>query len=446
MAPDVNLTFKQAQALLDKRGFGITPGLERIEALVDMLDHPELSYPTVHISGTNAKTSTGRILAAILAGHGLKTGLYTSPHLSSVTERYSLFGWDEGLIYEDISKEDFAFTLGYLLPFVELMENDRDESLTYFELTTAIAFEWMSEKSVGAAIMESGMGGRWDATNLVDGSVAILTPIDVDHKEFLGNSPAANASEKVEIIKPGATVVTAAQHPEVADQIHAKAKAVGAQVIGVGDQLHLDVNDTAVGGRLVSVRTPTAAYEEMFLPLHGAHQGANLALAIAAAEALLNSQLDHDQLRAALLSVTSPGRLEVLNRHPLVVVDGAHNPSAAAALVATLPHDFAYERLTVVATVFEDKDVAGVLTPLASIAGRMILTRSNSSRSADPVELRRAMPASAVQPEVVESLEEAVDLAVSSSLDDEMVLVTGSLFGAGQARRHLLEKQDGESP
>lgn len=445
----VKLTFKQAAALLNKRGFGITPGLGRIEALMEMLDHPELNYPTVHISGTNAKTSTGRILAALLASHGLKVGLYTSPHLSSITERFALVGWDEELVFDEMPEEDLAFTLAYLLPFVELVENDRDESLTYFELTTAIAFEWMSDKSVGAGVVESGMGGRWDATNLVDSSVAILTPIDVDHVEFLGDSAAANAAEKVEIIKPGAAVVTARQHPEVAEQIVAKAAAVGARVIGLGDQLHLDVNDTAVGGRLLSVRTPKAAYEELFVPLHGAHQGANVAMAIAAAEALLNQQLDHDLLRASLLSVTSPGRLEVLGRHPLVVVDGAHNPSAAAALVATLPHDFAYERLTVVATVFEDKDIEGVLTPLASVAGRIILTRSDSRRAATPDRLRQALPASAVEPEIVDSLEEAVDLAVSSSLDDEMVLVAGSLFGAGQARQHLLKSAraaSGDSP
>lgn len=443
--PGFKLTFKQASSVLNKRGFGITPGLERMEALMDMLDHPELNYPTIHISGTNAKTSTGRILAALLASHGLKTGLYTSPHLSSVTERYGLVGWDEGLMFDQMPEEDFAFTLAYLLPFIELVENDRDESLTYFEITTAIAFEWMSDKSVGAGIVESGMGGRWDATNLVDSSVAILTPIDVDHRQFLGDSAAANAAEKVEIIKSGATVVTARQHREVAEQIAAKASAVGARVIGLGDQLHLDVNDTAVGGRLLSVRTPNASYEELFLPLHGAHQGQNLAVAIAAAEALLNQELDAEALRAALLSVTAPGRLEVLNRHPLVVVDGAHNPSAAAALVATLPHDFAYERLTLVATVFDDKDVAGVLTPLASVAGRIILTRADSSRAATPARLQQALPPSAVEPEIVDGLEEAVDLAISSSLDDEMVLVAGSLFGAGQARRHLLKSADGRA-
>ncbi|MEX2587338.1 MAG: cyanophycin synthetase [Actinomycetota bacterium] len=439
----MKLSFKQAGALLNKRGFGITPGLERIAALMDMLDHPELKYPTIHIAGTNAKTSTGRILAAVLASHGLKTGLYTSPHLSSITERYGLAGWDDGLMFDAMSEEDFAFTLAYLLPFVELVENDRDESLTYFELTTAVAFEWMLEKSVGAGIVESGMGGRWDATNLVDSAVSILTPIDVDHQQFLGNSPAASAAEKVEIIKPASTVVTARQHPEVAEQVAAKGAAVGARVIGLGEQLHLEVNDTAVGGRLIGVRTSEASYEELFLPLHGAHQGANLALAIAAAEALLNQELDHDLLRAALLSVTSPGRLEVLGRHPLVVVDGAHNPSAAAALVATLPHDFAYERLTLVLTVFEDKDVEGILAPLASVAGRIILTRSDSARAAAPVRLRQALPPSAVEPEIVDNLEEAVDLAVASSLDDEMVLVTGSLFGIGQARQHLLNGAGG---
>lgn len=441
----MRLSFRQARARLEARGYGITPGLGRIEALMDMLDHPQLNYPTVHLAGTNGKSSTGRILASLLAAHGLKIGLFTSPHLRSITERYSLVGWDGGLLYDEMSEEDFARTMSYLLPFVELIENDRDESLTYFELGTAIAFEWMSEKSVATGIVEAGMGGRWDATNLVASSVAILTPIEVDHAEFLGSTRDANASEKVEIIKPGATVVSARQHPDVAVQIAAKASAVGATVVALGEDLSLEANGTAVGGRLLEVRTPRTRYEELFVPLHGAYQGSNAVLAVAAAEVLLNRALDPEVVQAALASVRSPGRLEVLSRRPLVVVDGAHNPSAAAALTATLPHDFAYDRLTLVVTIFKDKDIRGVLAPLAPLASRIILTSSDSARAAEPARLRQALPPGAPEPELVDRLEDAVDLAMASSLDDEMVLVTGSLYGAGQARRHLLEDAAGRA-
>lgn len=438
----MKLNFRQARALLDKRGYGITPGLGRIQALMDLLDHPELNYPTVHIAGTNGKTSIGRILSAILAAHELKVGLYTSPHLHNITERYHLIGWDDGLVVEAISEEDLAFTLGYLMPFVELVENDRDESLTYFELTTALAFEWMSDKSVGVGVIEAGMGGQWDATNVVNSSVAVLGPIEVDHREFLGDSPGANAAEKVGIVKPGSVVVSAGQRPEVAEQIRAKAADARADLLTVGEQLQVEGNDTAVGGRLVTLRTPHGRYEDVFLPLHGSHQGVNLLLAVAAAEGLLSRQLRDDVLRAALEKVTCPGRLEVVNRQPLVVLDGAHNPSAAAALATTVPHDFAYTRLTLVATVFADKDVAGVLAALAPLADRIILTRSDSPRSANPRVLRQALPAGSLEPEIVPNLPDAVDLAITSSLDDEMVLVSGSLYGVGQARRFVLDNAE----
>lgn len=439
----MKLTFKRAQALLAARGFGITPGLERMEALLHLLDGPQLNYPTIHLAGTNGKTSTARMTAAILAAHGLNAGLYTSPHLLEITERYVLAGWDESLLFDEIAEEEFSATLEYLLPFIEVVEAERGEPLTYFEVTTAIAFEWMCEKVVGAGVIEAGMGGRWDATNLIDSAVAILAPIRVDHREFLGATPAQNAQEKVGIMKPGCTAVVADQTPEVMDLIEAKAQSVDAHLVVLGKGLTVPVNDTAVGGRLMEIRTPEAVYEELFLPLHGAHQGRNLALAIAAAESLLNRPLDADLLRASLAQVTSPGRMEILKRHPLVVVDGAHNPSAAAALAGALPNDFAYDRLNLVLTIFDDKDLPGVLAPLAPLAGRIILTRSNSPRAADPERIRAALPPGSAEPVMIESLEEAVDLAVATSLDDELVLVTGSLFGAGQARRHLLGNQGG---
>lgn len=437
----MGLTPKQAHAFLDARGFGITPGLARIEALTRLLSEPQLNFLTIHLAGTNGKTSTARILTAILAGHGLSTGLYTSPHLDNVRERYVLAGWDEGLVWDTISEQEFADILTYLRPFIQQVEDDLGESLTYFELTTALAFEWMSERSVAAGVIETGLGGRWDATNLVRSMVSVITPIDVDHSAYLGTTPKANASEKVDIIKVGSTVVSAAQTPEVMEQLNTRVKKVGATPLVLGTDFHIASNETAVGGRAVTLKTPRTTYEDLFLPLHGAHQGVNLAMAVTAAEAFVNRDLDFDLLQASLLSVTSPGRLEVVGRKPLIVLDGAHNPHAALALRNTLSSDFLFKNLTIVLSVFEDKDIKGVLDELVPMADRVILTRGSNVRFASPETLRELAPIVAGQdpPELVPTIEDAIDRARSISDDEDMILITGSLHGVGDARNYLLK-------
>ncbi len=435
------LSYTHAKEFLESRGFGITPGLARIEGLTRLLGDPQLSFPTIHLAGTNGKTSTARMITAILAAHGLTTGLYTSPHLNDVEERFVVAGWDGGLISEQMSPDEFADTISYLQPFVELVENDMGEAVTYFELTTAMAFAWMSERSVVAGVIETGLGGRWDATNLVESTVSLLTSVGVDHSAYLGTTPAANAAEKVDIVKPGSTVVSASQPPEVLELLEARAAKVGATVVLLGRDFHLDSNETAVGGRSVTLRTGPATYEELFVPLHGEHQGINLALAVAAAEAFLGRALDFDLLQAALASVSSPGRLEVMDRKPLVVLDGAHNPNAAVALKTTLATDFLFKSLTMVLSIFEDKDIPGMLELLVPSADRVIFTRADNPRAAKPQVLRDAAPVVPGQdpPELIEPLERAVDRALAISDEDDMVLVTGSLHAVGEARRHLLE-------
>lgn len=437
----MGLNYTQAHDYLESRGFGITPGLARIEALTRLLDDPQLNFLTIHVAGTNGKSSTSRILAAILAGHGLSTGLYTSPHLSHVRERFVLAGWDEGMVWDVIGEQEFADTVNYLMPFIEMVETDLGEPLTYFELTTALAFEWMSDRSVAAGILETGLGGRWDATNLVRSQVAVLTPVDVDHSGYLGTTPAANGAEKVDIIKVGSTVVSAGQLPEVMELLLARTTKVGAEPLVLGTDFHIVSNETAVGGRAVTLKTPRADYEDLFLPLHGAHQGVNLALAVAAAEAFLDRNLDFDLLQAALESVTSPGRLEVMGRKPLVVLDGAHNPHAALALRTTLSSDFLFKNLTMVISVFEDKDVAGVLNELVPAADRVIFTRADSERAASPESLAAVAPVVAGQdaPELVPTMSAALNRAMDISDEEDMILVTGSLHGVGEARRLLLE-------
>ena len=436
----MGLTPKQAHAFLDSRGFGITPGLARIEALTRLLSDPQLNFLSIHLAGTNGKTSTARIITSILAGHGLSTGLYTSPHLHDVRERFVLAGWDEGPVWDIIDEQEFADTLTYLLPFIQMVEDDLGEPLTYFELTTAMAFEWMSERSVAAGVIETGLGGRWDATNLVRSSVSVLTPVDVDHAAYLGSTPAANGSEKVDIIKVGSTVISAAQVPEVMDLLAARTTKVGAKSLVLGTDFHIASNETAVGGRAVTLKTPGASYEDLFLPLHGAHQGVNLALAVAAAEAFLGRDLDPELLAASLLSVTSPGRLEVVGRKPLIVLDGAHNPHAALALRNTLSADFLFKKLTIVLSIFEDKDIKGVLDQLVPAADRVILTRGDNPRFASPETLRDLAPVVAGHdaPELAPTMEDALDRARLLSDEEDMILITGSLHGVGDARRHLL--------
>ncbi|HEX2178552.1 MAG TPA: folylpolyglutamate synthase/dihydrofolate synthase family protein [Actinomycetota bacterium] len=439
------LSYTHAKHMLESRGFGITPGLARIEALTRLLGEPQLRFPTIHLAGTNGKTSTARLITAILAAHGLTTGLYTSPHLNDVEERFVLAGWDDGLISEQMTPDELAETVSYLKPFVELVENEQGEPVTYFELTTAMAFEWMSERSVAAGVIETGLGGRWDATNLVDSAVSVLTQVGVDHTAYLGDTPAANASEKVDIVKPGSTVVSASQAPEVLQLLEARAGKVGATVVLLGRDFFLDSNETAVGGRSVSMRTARGSYTELFVPLHGAHQGVNLALAVAATEAFLDRELDFDLLQSALSAATSPGRLEVMGRQPLVVLDGAHNPHAAVALKTTLASDFLFKNLTMVLSIFEDKDLRGMLELLVPSADRVIFTRADNPRAAKPEVLRDAAPVVPGQdpPDLVEPLERAVDRALEISDDDDMVLVTGSLHAVGEARRHLLSRSSG---
>ncbi|CAN5892583.1 folylpolyglutamate synthase/dihydrofolate synthase family protein [soil metagenome] len=436
----MGLTPKQAHAFLDARGFGITPGLARIEALTRLLSDPQLNFLTIHLAGTNGKTSTARILTAILAGHGLSTGLYTSPHLHDVRERFVLAGWGDGPIWDIITEQEFAGILTYLLPFIQMVEDDLGESLTYFELTTAMAFEWMSERSVAAGVIETGLGGRWDATNLVRSSVSVLTPVDVDHAAYLGSTPAANGSEKVDIIKVGSTVISAAQTPEVMDLLAARTTKVGAESLVLGTDFHIASNETAVGGRAVTLKARSATYEDLFLPLHGAHQGVNLALAVAAAEAFLGKGLDPDLLATSLLSVTSPGRLEVVGRKPLIVLDGAHNPHAALALRNTLSSDFLFKNLTIVLSIFEDKDIKGVLDQLVPAADRVILTRGDNPRFASPETLRDLAPVvpGQDQPELVPTMEDAIDRARSITDEEDMILITGSLHGVGDARKYLV--------
>ncbi|HEX2258767.1 MAG TPA: folylpolyglutamate synthase/dihydrofolate synthase family protein [Actinomycetota bacterium] len=434
------LSFKEASALIEGRGFGIKPDLSRIRRLLELTDNPHLGYPTLHLAGTNGKSSTARMAGAILAAHGLNSGVYTSPHLQTIRERMALAGWGlSGLIWECIPEREFASTLEYLLPFIDLVERDLGQ-MTYFEVSTALAFEWMLERSVAAGVVETGLGGRWDATNLIQSVVAVLTHIDVDHSKMLGSTPLENAHEKVEIIKPGAWVISDRQEPEVGALVAQQARKKGATLRVLGSDFRVLSNVTAVGGRVISVDSGLARYEELFVPLHGIYQASNLAMAIAACESFMGRSLDAGILAAVVADMRSPGRLEVLGHQPLVLLDGAHNPHAAAALARSITEEFHHRNLTVVFTVSKDKDIEGILSNLSPLTDRFIVSRFNNKRAASPVEVAALPVLRGKQTKVVESLEEAVDLAISAAAEDDIVLVTGSLYGVGEAREHLTGK------
>ncbi|HEY8202961.1 MAG TPA: cyanophycin synthetase [Actinomycetota bacterium] len=476
------LSYQDAVRELDARGQGIRPDLGRIRALVDLLDHPERTYPSIQVTGTNGKSSTVRMIGRILAAHGLKSGLYSSPRLQSIRECFVVA--DE-LSTDLISQEDFAATLRYLKPFVEMVELQRDEDVTSFELLTAMAFEWMAQQTVAAGVFEVGLGGAWDATNVVEGQVAAITRVAVDHERFLGATPLDNAREKVGIVKPGARVVSADQDPEVLSLIERTVSEAGGELALLGRDFAVASNKLAVSGRALVVRGMHDRYEELFVPMHGSHQGANAAVAVAACEAFLGRALDPEALRAGLARASLPGRMEVVSRQPLVVLDGAHNPAASRLLGPALREAFGQPRATFVISIFEDKDAEGVLGWLLPWADRVAFAPSSSPRSTDPAHLaalaeaiaaRAGVPAgpapasgeSAPAPggsspagtvhggpngvvngaaarlevQVAGSIEAAVDAVLATSEPDDMVVVCGSLHAVGQVRNHLVGALD----
>ncbi|MGH2706536.1 MAG: bifunctional folylpolyglutamate synthase/dihydrofolate synthase [Actinomycetota bacterium] len=440
----MTLTYSDAAKLIAGRGQAIRPDLGRMRALAELLDHPERSYPSVHVAGTNGKSSTAQMVGAILAAHGITAGIYTSPHLQSIRERWVLAGPGEareerGVVSGLIAPEEMASTLDYLVPFVELVESERDEDVTYFELATTLAFEWMAAKTVDVGVIETGMGGVWDATNLVDASVAILTHVAVDHALFLGPTPLDNAREKAGIIKPGAAVVSDAQEPEVAALLEERVTAAGGTLAVLGRDVHVVSDRQAVSGRLVGVEGRRGRYADLFVPLHGKHQTVNAAVAVAAAEQFLGRELDEEAVRAGLASVRMPGRLEVVGREPLVVLDGGHNPAGAAALGPAIKETFGHRRTTMVISVSADKDIAGMMAVLVPYADRLIVTAGAGARAADPEVLAAAVrPAGGVKAEIVPRLPEAIEASLSAAAPEDLVLIAGSLFAAGEARDLLV--------
>jgi dihydrofolate synthase/folylpolyglutamate synthase len=435
--------FLAVEAVLDRRWpeSKIAPTLERIADLVDLLGDPQRGYPVVHLTGTNGKTSVARMVDALLGEVGLRTGRYTSPHLQSAVERINIDG-------RPITPERYVEVYRDVAPFVDLVDARHDVALSKFEVLTAMGFAAFADAPVEAGVVEVGLGGRWDATNVVDGSVAVVTPIGVDHVEFLGADVLGIAREKAGIIKPGAVAVLAAQDRAVAEVLVARCAEVGAQVAREGAEFGVRDRELAVGGQRVALQGLSGAYDEIFLPLHGEHQASNAALALAAAEALTGAgpgaPLDPDAVRAAFAGVRSPGRLErVAAGHDVatVLVDAAHNPHGARALAAALTTEFRFTRLVAVVAAMRDKDVRGILTELEPVVAEVVVSTNSSARAMDPDELG-ALAVSvfgservSVEPVLAEAVAQARELAEEEGTSGVGVIVTGSVVTAGEARR-----------
>jgi dihydrofolate synthase/folylpolyglutamate synthase len=427
------MRFEEALVHLDARQPEHMPGpsIERIEALVNYLDHPERTYPTIHVTGTNGKSTAARAAASIACASGLSTGLYLSPHLVDLTERFSVCG-------VDISRAAFAEEWQHLEPYLEVIDGQGMGELTYFEAITGLAFLWFADKPVQLGVFEVGMGGSWDATNLIAGDAAVITPIGMDHVAELGPTLADIATEKAGIIKEGKVAAIREQDPVADDVLRKRASEVGATMLWEGDDWEVLDPLIAVGGQAFGLRTPRATYEDLYVPVFGRYAARNAAAGAVAFEALTGAALDEGVLHEGLAALRTPGRLEVITHGPTVVLDGAHNPAGAEALAEALGEFFRWERLHVVLAVSANKDVAGVVGPLAAIADVVHATRNDSVRSAEPEEVARvARAAGSATVEVSPSVADALGAARAAAGRGDLVLVAGSLFTVGDAKRVL---------
>ena len=402
------------------------PTLDRIRAVAELLDNPQLTYPSIHVTGTNGKTTTTRMIAALACAHGLSTGCFISPHVSAITERLSVCG-------ADMSEEEFGEEYERLLPVFERAEGF-ETRITYFETLTAMAYLWFADKPVSLGVFEVGMGGTWDATNLIAGDVAVLCPVGLDHPE-LGSTVEEVATEKAGIIKEGKTVVSREQRPEALSVIERRCKEMEAALLLEGTAFGLDSRVPAVGGQSIGIQGLHRTYADIYLPVFGEHMARNAAAAVAACEALLERALEEEGVREALASVSTPARLEVARRRPLVLLDGAHNPDAAAALVQTLTEEFVWNRLHLVMAMFRDKDVESVVSTVAQLADRTYVSANSNPRAAPPDRLVAAFHNSGVEDvESFSRVDEAVGAAVAAADEDDLILVTGSFYTVADAR------------
>jgi folylpolyglutamate synthase/dihydrofolate synthase len=447
----------------------IDPTLDRMAMLVNLLGDPQRAYPVVHVTGTNGKTSMTRMIDSLLRERGLRTGRFTSPHLISVRERIAIDG-------VPLPAMRFVELYDEIAPYVRLVDDQQPSPLSFFEILTGMMFAAFADAPVDVAVIEVGMGGRWDNTNVADGAVAVVGPVAMDHMQYLGDTIEEIAAEKAGIIKPGAVAILAQQQLEAAEVLLAHAASVGATVAREGIEFGVLSREMAVGGQHLVLQGLRGTYPDVYLPLFGAHQAGNAACALAAVEAfagvtetvsvaggsmslgpgLSSAALDPELVRAGFAKVSSPGRLEILRRSPTVIADAAHNPAGMAVTLQALTESFDFTRVIGVVAVMADKDVAGLLEELEPVLSEIVVTANSSARSMPPDELAEVAREIFGEDRVLvrERLDDALDAAVG--LADEQVgeelpgsaavLVTGAVVTAGDARALLVPGRPADAP
>jgi folylpolyglutamate synthase/dihydrofolate synthase len=447
-------------AILSRRPeSSIEPTLDRIADLVSLLGDPQRAYAVIHITGTNGKTSMARMMDALLRARGLRTGRFTSPHLISMRERICIDG-------EPLDPARFVALYQEILPYAQLTDERLGVPLSFFEVLTGMAFAAFADAPVDVAIVEVGLGGTWDATNVADGAVAVVGPVAIDHTRYLGDTVEEIAAEKAGIIKPGALAVLAQQSLPAAEVLLRRVSETGATAAREGIEFGVLEREIALGGQLLTLRGLNGVYPELFLPLFGEHQAGNAACALAAVEGFAGvaedglgqrAPLDVELVRQAFAGLRSPGRLEVLRRSPTVIVDAAHNPAGMAASMAALTEAFSFSRIVGVLAVSADKDVAGILDEMEPVLSDLIVTRNSTDRSMPVAELAELAQDifGADRVQSAERMDDAIEMAVT--LADDVpdpdvpggggVFITGSVVTAGDAR--LLLRPDagtGDAP
>jgi dihydrofolate synthase/folylpolyglutamate synthase len=454
--PDEIASLLQVEHLLDQRWpeTKLEPSTARISALMELLGSPQRSYPSIHIAGTNGKTSVARMVDALLTAFSRRTGRTTSPHLQSAVERIAIDN-------KPITPAHYVATYQEIEPFVELVDKQSEATggpaMSKFEVVTAMAFAAFADAPIDVAVVEVGMGGRWDATNVVDAPVAVITPIGVDHTEYLGTEIADIAGEKAGVIKkqiddlvPIDTVaVIGRQVPEAMEVLLAETVRADAAVAREDSEFAVLGRQVAIGGQLLELQGLGGVYSEIFLPLHGEHQAHNAAIALAAVEAFFGAgaqrQLDVDTVRAGFAAASSPGRLERMRSAPTVFIDAAHNPAGAAALAGTLAEEFDFRYLVGVVSVMAEKDVDGILAALEPVFQQVVVTNNGSPRALDVESLalraeERFGPERVVAASTLpDAIETATALVEESGHDGEGfsgsgMVITGSVVTAGAAR------------
>lgn len=410
------------------------PSLERMRRLLVFLGDPQLDFPILHITGTNGKGSTARMAASLLHAAGHRVGTYTSPHLQRLNERIAMNG-------KAIDDTDLAVVLTAL----ELAETAAGERCSFFELITAAAYRYFGDEAVEAGVIEVGAGGRWDATNTADGIVSVITNVELDHMEWFGNTKAEIAREKVGIVKPGATAIIGDTDPDIVALLERESLRLGAErVLTKGFDFACDSNRLALAGRVLTLRTPTTSYSSVFVPLHGSHQGENATTALVAVETFLGAPLEPDVVLAGFAAVENPGRMEVVSRGPLVLLDGAHNPAGARTAAVTLSEEFAANpgRIIVIG-LLKGRDPGAMLDALeAERAKLVIVVTPPSPRAMAPDDVVAAAMQRGIPAIIARTIANAIDHALEEAENDDVVLITGSLYLVGAARAILKPRRE----